>query len=59
MAKNQIIYLILFFMFWALCIQEVSSQNTNKVRLAFYNVENLFDTINEPEDGILGDTWIN
>jgi hypothetical protein len=48
MAKNQIIYLILFFMFWALCIQEVSSQNTNKVRLAFYNVENLFDTINDP-----------
>lgn len=31
-----------------LCWSNSSAQNPDKIRLAFYNVENLFDTINDP-----------
>lgn len=30
------------------CKHSATAQNANKIRLAFYNIENLFDTINDP-----------
>jgi len=45
-SRNHII--ILLFASTFLLLNSVSAQNPEKIRLAFYNVENLFDTINDP-----------